>query len=224
MSITGPPDGSEEDAGKTKQKIESLYLKSHKDLIRRQADIFKRVKDNPEVARLLVLNPVLAFSELGVQASPKMQHHILATIQHPTQVRQRREELEKKLKDASGQMPQPNNPEWVSQFLFKNLKLKPLKIEGLKPTYLPLTNEAAIKRLNNLRPPSRKRYHYKATISAGSAIEMKQWQPTARYMDLDARLPKLKTTRITPNQVSLEELYFYKDKNPLAHDLLELAE
>jgi hypothetical protein len=152
-----------------------------------------------------------------------MKHHILATIQHPTQVRQRREELEKKLKDASGQMPQPNNPEWVSQFLFKNLKLKPLKIEGLKPTYLPLANEAAIKRLNNLRPPSRKRYHYKATISAGSAIEMKQWQPTARYMDLDARLPKLKTTRITPNQVSLEELYFYKDKNPLAHDLLELG-
>jgi hypothetical protein len=63
MSITGPPDGSEEDAGKTKQKIEPLYLKSHKDLIRRQANIFKRVKDNPEVARLLVLNPVLAFGE-----------------------------------------------------------------------------------------------------------------------------------------------------------------
>ena len=220
---TTPLDGSNDATGNLKPKFERLYLKSHRNLITFQAEIFQRVKDNPEEARLLVLNPVLAFAELGIQASPKMRRHILETIQHPTQVRQRRTELEEKLKEALGEMPSPNDPEWVSRFLFKTLKIKPLNIKGLRPTYRPLINEAGLQRLNNLRPPSRKRYHYEASISAGSAVEVRQWQPSARNMDLEAPLPELKRTRKAPAEITLEELYFYKDSHPLARDLLELG-
>ncbi len=223
MSTSDPAEKSKKGAETPAPRFERLHLKSHRDLITRRAEIFKRVRDNPELARLLVLNPVLAFEEMGLQASPELRHHILSTVQHPTQVRQRREELESKLETELGQKPQPNDPGWVSRVLFKDLKVKPLNTEGLKPIYLPLANEATLRRLNHLRPPSRQRYHYEPSISAGSALEMKPWQPSLRYLDLDAPLPKLKTIRVAPKEVPLEQLYFYKGSHPLAHDLLELG-
>ncbi len=223
MSTSDLPEKSNATSDQSKPGLERLYLKSHKDLLSRKTEIFKRIRDNPELSRLIILNPVVAFEEMGIQVSSSIQHHILTTIQYSPKVRQRQEKLEKTLNEKLGKMPQPNNPEWVSQFLFTELKLEPLNTRGLKPTYRPLANEPMLNRLSRLRAPARKRYHYKPRILRGSAIKIKLWQPAIHKMDLNAPLPKIKTMKTVPKKITLEELYFYKDSHPLVHDLLELG-
>jgi hypothetical protein len=216
-----------------------ISITTHRALIGKQREIFKRLNANPDLGYLFFINPVLAFKEAGVELSGEIAHHVLHTLQHSPDVRRRRDQLEAHLKEVLGDAPQPNNPRWVSVLLFERLKLRPLAIQGHEPTYLSPIDPAAIERLQALRPqrqrtrPTNQDYpaeeteeqeqRQQAGTSSTGVVRIAEWRPTARRLDLDAPLPQLRPAMKAPAQVSLEELYFYRDSHPLVRDLLELG-
>lgn len=206
---------------KSPPDFEPLHLTTHRDLIDRQPELFQRFNDHPELANLLLINPVLAFKEVGVTMSREIAHHVLHTRQHPPRQRQRRDELEAKLTEALGEKPQPENEAWNSRLLFKLLKLKPLATRGRRPEYQAPMNTDAIKRLEALRPKRQRRD--KTDRQSGSFIRVNIDRPAVRRLDLSAELPKLKPAKRPPKTVSLNTLYFYKDSHPLVRDVLELG-
>lgn len=202
-----------------KLAFEPLKLESHRALISEQPRLFQRFNENPDLANLLLINPVLAFREVGVEMTPEIAHHVLHTRQHPPRQRQRREELEASLKEALGEKPRPEDPAWLAEVLFERLEVAPLKTAGQEPAYKPPLNEAAVKRLQALRPKRRQ----KLTREKGGVIRMRFKRPTLRRIDLDAKLPDLEPSDERPEELDLETLYFYKESHPLARDLLELG-
>jgi hypothetical protein len=204
--------------------FEKITIDTHRGLITKQAKIFKRFNDNPELSRLLFVNPVLAFREAGIELSTEIAQHVMHTLQHTPEVRTRRQELEDKLTAELGEPPQPTNPAWLSKTLFEKLKLQPLDTRGRQPTYEPPLNEEVLKRLQALRPKPRHPIPPKEGPGAGSFIRLHTWRSSIRRMDLDAPLPDLKPAKQAPKTVSLETLYFYKDSSPLVRDLLELGQ
>ena len=51
----------------------------------------------PDIARLVLVNPILAFEDIGVTLSPVMQRHIMHTLRFPKRLQARKERLEKEL-------------------------------------------------------------------------------------------------------------------------------
>jgi len=202
--------------------FEPIEIDRHIALAANQREIFRRFNQNPDLAKMLLINPVLAFAEAGIKLTPEIQRHVLETIQHPPQLRLRRDEIESRLREQINETPQPNNPEWVSSFLFKKLRLKPLDTIGHEPQYVEPLNAEIIKRLQARRPKREPRPAGRRRLT-GTFISVATWKPTVRRFDLEAVLPKLKAARSAPPEVTLKDLYFYKDSHPLARDLLELG-
>ena len=178
---------------------------------------------NPELAPMLFVNPVLAMEEAGVKLSRPMVHHILSRLRHPPALRERREVLEASLRETLGGTPQPNNSAWLAKTLFEKLKLQPVETHDLSPIYKPLRDAKTEKRLQALRPKRTQRYTQLPRHHGPSRLQVKEQPGSVRRMDLEATLPALKPAKQTPKRVTLEMLYFYKDVNPVARDLLELA-
>lgn len=205
-------------------KPEPLTINNHRGLTAHGLEINRRLNANPKLAVLLFLNPVLAMQEAGVKLNKEMSHHILSSLRHRPTMRKRREELEKKLQEALGVIPQPNNSAWLARALFHMLQLQPLNVRGLEPVYKPLLEPEKEARLQARRRKRTNRYKdIPRHNTRSSSFRISTTAPSPRRMDLDAPLPKLKTTEKAPRSVSLESLYFYKESHPLARDLLELA-
>ena len=210
----------EQQAGEEQGGFEPLEITTHRELLTYQGEIFRRLNQDPDVAGMLLINPVLAFRDVNVAMTREIAHHVLHTIQHTSRLRRRREELEGQLKEELGEPPQPHNPEWVSRFLFETLGLEPLQTEGLEPSYQAPLNRAAVKRLEQIRPQRQR----KETLSPRSAfLRVRVQRPAVRRMDVDATLPELKPADYTPEEVDLETLFFYKESHPLARAMLELG-
>jgi hypothetical protein len=199
---------------------EPIKISTHRELLTRQAEIFARLNQDPDAASMLLINPVLAFRDVGVEMTREIARHVLHTIQHTPRLRQRRDALEQQLKEETGETPQPDNPAWVSRFLFETLQLQPLQTKGLEPAYKTPLNQAAIDRLEQVRP----RRQRKDRLSPRSSfLRVRVQRPAVRRIDVDAPLPKLEPVKRVPKQVDLETLFFYKDSHPLARALLELG-
>lgn len=202
--------------------LKPIEVEKHRQLVGNQREIFQRINTNPELSKLFFINPAIALKELGVTLSPDMIHHVLEAVRHPPGLLKRREELEQKLKEALNEEPQPNKPEWVSEFLFKRLNLKPLDTSNQEPQYLEPLNAEIVRHLQEKRPKLRQVPPNQRSLS-GTVLNVATWRPAVRRMDLNAKLHELPTQKQIPSRVKLEELYFYKDSHPLARDLLELG-
>lgn len=202
--------------------LKPILIDKHLQLAGNQREIFLRVNNNPELSKLFFINPVLALKELGVTLSPEITDHVLRSVRHPPGLLRRRGELEQKLRERLKEEAQPNNPQWVSGFLFTRLKLAPLDTSQQEPKYLEPLNAEILRHLQAKRPKLRQRPKDERP-SAGTVISVATWRPAARRMDLNAKLPQLKPLKVAPAEVKLEELYFYKDSHPLVRDLLELG-
>lgn len=201
---------------------EPIEIDNHRGLIGKQREIFRRLNDNPEIASLLFLNPVLALKEIDVELSPEMRRHVLDSVRQPPGLRARREELEASLEERLGERPRPLDREWLAETLFTKLSITPLKTRGHRPAYRPPFNAESIARMQKLRPDLRKATHVPRS-GRGNMIRVKKWRPAFRRMDLDATVPELSPASSAPKTVSLETLFFYKDAHPVARDLLELG-
>lgn len=206
----------------TPEDYEPIKLTSHKQLISDQAELFRRFNSNPELSTLLFINPVMAFREVGVTMTPEIAHHVLHTIQHPPHMRRQRDALEASLKEELGEMPQPNEPEWLATTLFEKLEVTPLKTRGYRPAYKSELSDEVVEKLQAMRPKKRKR-PLTRTRGGGMRLRVRTTRPAVRRMDLDAPLPELERAKRPPKTMSLETLYFYKDSHPVARQLLELG-
>jgi hypothetical protein len=216
-------DEPEQGPQESESPFPDLTIDSHRALATQQREIFRRFNQRPDLSRLLLLNPALAFREVGVQLTPALRHHVLHAVEHPPATLRRRRELESSLADALEESPRPLEPEWVSALLFDKLKLEPLAIKGLTPAYREPLNAPFIARLTKLRPPATKNRYPPRRQQGGMRLQPPPWTPLLQRLDLDAPLPEIKKARRKPAAVSLQELYFYKDSHPLARDVLELG-
>ena len=199
-----------------------ISIKDHRVLATAQAAIAERINADPDFSVMLLINPVVALDEMGVKLSPQVRSHILHALQHPTALRTRRDELEQKLTSALGEAPRPNDEEWTARFLFVTRRLKPLAIGDAKPLSAPL-NADIIRNIDKLRPTATKRYPQPRLIAVKSSAGIRPWQEAVRRLDLDTPAPALPPADRAPDKVPLEDLWFYKDLDPLVHDVLELG-
>ncbi|MGZ8254810.1 MAG: hypothetical protein ACXWVT_08160 [Burkholderiaceae bacterium] len=200
-----------------------MAIDSHRALAGRQKEIAERVAAAPDLGVMLLINPVLAFERLGVKLSPEIAHHILHAIQHPTALRTRRDELEAKLKEALGESAQPTVATWNQHFLFELRKLAPLEIGENVPVYLPPLGQEESAKLHALRPAATRRYPQPRLLSPRNRVGSVPWKESLRRIDLNAPTPKLPPAKEPPEQVPLEDLWFYKDQDGLVRDALELG-
>lgn len=178
----------------------------------------------PGLAAMLFINPVLAMKEAGIKLSRPVVHHILSRLRHRPALRERREELEARLREILCEVPRPNNPAWLSRALFEGLQLQPLDIGDLTPSYTSAHDPAVEQRLQALRPKRTHRYpHPPSRPRRTGRVRLQELPPSVRRMDLEATTPELKPAKRAPKHLTLEGLYFYKDSSPVARDLLELA-
>lgn len=204
--------------------FDKLAIQDRRELVTKQREILHRLNTNPELAVLLAINPALALKEVGVDLSKEAAHHVLRTFRYPRELRQRRQELEECLKAALNEKAQPNNPKWVSRLLFEKLQLQPLDTQGQTPKYIEPIDSTTMERLQALRPKPERRERYTNLRSVRETVLALIPPPSsARRMDLNAALPALQPACEIPQQVTLEELYFYKDSHPLVYKVLELG-
>ena len=200
-----------------------LVIDTHAALAAKQRMLAGRVAANPDLAVMLLINPVLAFKAMGVELAPDIASHVLHAIQHPPEVRSRREELEASLKEALGEVAQPTDAVWNARLLFTLRKLKPLVIGEAKPVYTPPLGQEESKGLNTLRPAGVLRYPQPRLLPPRSSVGSVAWKESLRRMDLDAPAPQLPVADSAPAEVPLEDLWFYKDQDAVVHDALELG-
>jgi hypothetical protein len=204
--------------------FEPLKLETHRDLARRQAEIAARLAAEPQLAVMMAINPVLALEALGVTMTPEIAHHVLHTLQHPAEVRSRRDELEQALRQALGEPARPNEPAWNAHLLFDLRRLAPLDTQGRSPAYTAPLGQEESRPLQAMRPPATpERYPYPHRLPARSRVSSVPWKESLRRLDLDAPVPSLPAATVAPKDVPLEDLWFYKDLDPVVHDALELG-
>lgn len=203
--------------------FEPLAIASHRALAGRQKEIADRVAASPDLAVMLLINPVLAFERMGIKLSPEIAHHVLHTIQHPKALRTRREELEASLQKALGEPAQPTLADWNAHMLFDLRKHKPLEIGSQAPEYRPPLGQEESAKLHALRPAATRRYPQPRLLAPRNQVGSVPWKESLRRIDLDARAPKLPQAKTRPEQVPLEDLWFYKDLDPVVRDVLELG-
>ena len=173
---------------------------------------------------MLAVNPVMALEAYGVKLTGEMRDHVLRSLKHPEAVKTRREELEASLEKALGEPPKPEDPAWMAHALFDLLKLRrSTSATASRPTRPPL-NADILARLAPLRPKPRVKYPPTRFKTIASSLGVVPWQEKARFLDLTAKVPDLPPAKTAPAQVSLEDAWFYKDKDPTAHDLVELGQ
>jgi hypothetical protein len=60
-----------------------IEITSHRDLLTRQRDVALRMVAQPDLAVMLLRDPLMAFERMGVRMSPAIAGDMLHAIQHP---------------------------------------------------------------------------------------------------------------------------------------------
>ncbi|MCC7208698.1 MAG: hypothetical protein IT323_15430 [Anaerolineae bacterium] len=221
-------------------EFEPLTVTSHRAFgtAKVQNAIFARFNANPDLAKLLLVNPVQAMKAAGVTLSTRLQRHVMHTLQYSPSLDAERKALEEHLHSQIGRKPRPNDPEWVAEFLFGQLGLKPLDTRDHAPAYKTPFDADMRRVYEKLRPKRRTSAAQKSEMAhqaappsqtpddpteGASRLTLKMPRAAVTHLDLDAPLPELRYARKAPKAVDLETLYFYKDSHPLVRDLLRLG-
>jgi hypothetical protein len=111
------------------KKPERLSLNTERDLRNNIRNICQRLNDTPELARMLLVNPVLALEDAGVEMTPEVKQHIIDALRFPASLQKRRAELEVELGDELAALgvnyKLPLTQEQRAHLLFHVLKLEP---------------------------------------------------------------------------------------------------
>jgi len=76
---------------------ERLEIGSEHDLRQHMRTICRRLNEAPEVARLLLINPLLVLEDVGVELTPAMREHVMQALRFPKKRQERLAELERQL-------------------------------------------------------------------------------------------------------------------------------
>jgi hypothetical protein len=112
------------------RSFEPISVNSERDMRQHMRAICQRFNDNPHLARLVLVNPILALEDVGVQLAPEIKDHIMQALRFPPRLEERKAELETDIKAELAKLKVPAElpltPARRSQLLFQVLKLPPL--------------------------------------------------------------------------------------------------
>jgi hypothetical protein len=115
-----------------------LAINTHKDLLRNMRAISNRLNDSPELARMLLVNPILALEDAGVELTPEVKEHIMDSLRFPPSLVKRREELELELHDELSALGVPYrlplSGKQRADLMFRVLKLASHETDALETT------------------------------------------------------------------------------------------
>jgi len=217
------PSGGEISTSKGAEPAKPVTISTHKQLAAKTAEIVSRLNQDPELARLLLVNPAAAIQDAGYSLSPEILKHVLETVRHSKVTAEKRQGLEALLEKEFGEHPQPLDPVWLKRALFEKLKLQPLDTAGREPVYRNALSPELLKRLGKFRPSLRRAKVATPKPLHGVALQVSLCHKWPGRFDLDAPLDKLAPAAAPPAAVDLNTLYFYKDSHPLVRSLIELA-
>jgi hypothetical protein len=210
----------------TTRKLRTLRIDEESGLTDHRTAIASRLQAHPEAMRMLIINPVLAFQEAGVELSPAVAKHLLHTIQYPPEIRAERTTLEDQLTAALGASPQPTDSAWLARTVFGQLGVAPVDIGSAEPTYRSSFDAADLAALQSMLPtrgvvsgPAPGPPRDPDAFPARMPFEPK----SLGLLDLDAPVPDLPPAASAPTELSLTDLWFYKDAAPPLRPLLRLG-
>ncbi len=79
---------------------EVLQIESEKDLRKNMRAICQRINDQPELARLLMINPSLVLQDLNVTMTSEVKQHVMQHLSFPQKLIAKRDELKKAFENA----------------------------------------------------------------------------------------------------------------------------
>ncbi len=119
----------------------TIRVETERDLRRHVRAISKRLNENPDIARLVFVNPILALQDLDVELTADVKKHIMEALRFPPRLRERKAVLEQELHGDIGElgvrMRLPLSPAQRGRLLFEVLSLEPLKEDAGSPGRLP---------------------------------------------------------------------------------------
>lgn len=107
-----------------------IKVESHHDFRGHMKEIVNRLNSTPEIAKLVLVNPIYALRDLNVTLSKEMERHIIQTFSNPPAKQARMTELEAQMKPEfeklTGKPDIPSTPEQTADFVFRSLGITPL--------------------------------------------------------------------------------------------------
>lgn len=98
-----PGSGKDSDDAASRQP---LVIETERDLRANIRQICRRLDANPQVSRLLFINPLLVLEDVGVQMSPAVREHIMQALRFPPKRRERIARLEAELAALAAPPPE----------------------------------------------------------------------------------------------------------------------
>jgi hypothetical protein len=113
---------------------ERIHVANHRDLRKHMRAICERFNAQPEIARLVFVNPVLALQDVGVQLEPEAKQHIMDALRFPPRLQKRKaelaEELVKEFAREGIKTQLPLSPEQRAELLFRVMRIPPLPADA----------------------------------------------------------------------------------------------
>jgi hypothetical protein len=109
---------------------EPIRIETHRELRGNIRRICERFNADPGLARLLLVNPVLAFEDAGVELTPELKEHIINRLRFPPKLVERLARLEAEIREELQSLgidaALPLSAEQRAKVLFDVLKLSPV--------------------------------------------------------------------------------------------------
>lgn len=130
---------------KNPQPQQPIVLKVERDLKKNIRSINSLLNANPDLARLVMINPILVLEDLGVTISDPVKQHIIQSLRFPAKLVARRDELAKEVEEEFARLKihykLPLTTAQRAKLVFDTLKIKPLHkhsmdLEHLDPSEL----------------------------------------------------------------------------------------
>ena len=106
-----------------------MTINIERDLKKHMRAISVRLNENPELARLVLINPILVLEDLGIELSNEVKKHIMDSLRFPKALVKRRDELACELKADLAALnvhhSLPLTDKQRSDLVFNTLKIKP---------------------------------------------------------------------------------------------------
>jgi len=129
---------------------EKIQVTVHRDLRKNIRAINERLNANPEIARLVLVNPILALEDVGVEIAPEVKEHIMEALRFPPALEKRKGELEAHLHAEFARLgfkaSLPLSVEQRAELLFGKLQLAPREPDDPRPSAVPSNRTRAYAR------------------------------------------------------------------------------
>lgn len=119
---------------------EPIIINVERDLKKHMRAINQLLNNNPELARLVVVNPILVLEDLGVTISSSVKQHIMDALRFPPKLVAQRDQMASELHTEFEKLgvnyKLPLSNETRAHLVFKHMQIKPLKKDKKNPNHL----------------------------------------------------------------------------------------